>query len=90
MTIAIQMAAFGLIKRSLTFNNDTSWHECHEVLLLNTDSADLLKYRLKAKYQFNQNNPYSFIILKCEAVACAYAEHAVLGSLDAVNLLHWG
>ncbi|WP_308264487.1 hypothetical protein, partial [Prevotella sp.] len=40
MTIAIQMAAFGLIKRSLTFNNDTSWHECHEVLLLNTDSAD--------------------------------------------------
>ena len=40
MTIAIQVAAFGLIKRSLTFNNDTSWHECHEVLLLNTDSAD--------------------------------------------------
>ena len=32
MNIAIQVAAFGLIKRSLTFNNDTSWHECHEVL----------------------------------------------------------
>ena len=31
MNIAIQVAAFGLIKESLTPNNNTSWHECHGV-----------------------------------------------------------
>ena len=44
MNIAIQVAAFGLIKRSLTFNNNTSWHSCHGVFSFHFASFASLFY----------------------------------------------